>query len=196
VRGLPRGGTIPFVVAEIGLARGRVKVRRSIVAVVAATVVLLGLGHTPVGATTVPHPPGIGPTMCDGQTGSCTNTIHTRAIVFYADAFTPTPGGPPHPQTWYMGVVTVAQDLDVEKMAGGGDEFAKGEFRVRPYSTGFVSFATFGYGRMVKSDNPAHPYKFEGVEFSHDPDLLRRQPFEFIGEQTGPIPPGEQPPSR
>jgi len=170
--------------------------RRSVRAVVAATVAVLGLGQSPAHASPPPPTPGIGPSLCDGLTGTCTNPIFIRPVVFYADKFEPTPGGPPHPQVWSVGQLQVAAE-DGLLSAQSQEAFAVGELRVRPYSMGFISFATFGFGRFVKSDNPSHPYRFEGVEFSHDPDLLRRQDFEFIGEQTGPIPPApEQQPGR
>ena len=163
---------------------------RSIWGVVAATVALLGLGQSQADASSVPPTPGIGPALCDGLTGTCTNPIFVRPVVIFADRFTPTPGGPPHPQVWSLGQPRIAEGQDAD-LSGAEQKqaFAVGEIRVRPYSTGFVSFATFGFGRFVASNNPLHPYRFEGVEFSHDPDLLRRQDFEFVGEQTGPVPP-------
>jgi hypothetical protein len=163
--------------------------RRSIWAVVAATVALLGLGQSAADASPLPTPPGIGPTVCDGLTGSCLNTFFIRPVVFYADHFSPTPGGPPHPQVWSVGALKVAGAQDGDIGAGAEQAFAVGELRVRPYSMGFISVATTGFGKFVKSNNPMHPYRFEGVEVSHDPDALRGQDFEFIGEQTGPIPP-------
>jgi hypothetical protein len=172
--------------------------RRSIRAVVAATVALLGLGQSPANASSQPPPPGIGPSLCDGLTGTCVNTVFIRPVVFYADHFSPRTmngaGGPalPHPQVWSVGHLKVAEAQD--DLLGGQAEqaFALGILTVRPIGFGFISIPTIGVGRFVKSNNPLHPYRFEGVEASHDPDALRGQDFDFYGEQTGPIPPEHQ----
>jgi hypothetical protein len=168
--------------------------RGSIRAVVAATVALLGLGQGPADAAAAPPTPGIGTNICDGYTGMCTNPIFVRPVMFYADVFKPKPGGLPHPQVWSVGRLKVAEDQDP---AGAGDVFAVGHLRVTPFATGFFSISTVAWGRWVKSNNPDHPYRFEGLSLSHDPDAMRGQDFEFIGEQTGPVPPGpENPPGR
>jgi hypothetical protein len=163
--------------------------RRSIWPLVAATVALLGLGQSPADASSVPAPPGIGPSLCDGLTGTCVNTLFIRPVVFYADHFSRIPGGLPHPQVWSVGQLKVAEAQD--DLLGGKAEqvFAVGVLTIEPFGMGFITFPTMGFGRFVNSNNPLHPYRFEGVELSHDPDALRGQRFQFIGEQTGPIPP-------
>ena len=169
--------------------------RRSIRALVAATAVLVGLGQSPAIASSVPSPPGIGPSVCDGLTGTCVNTLYIRPVVFYADHFSPTPGSLPHPQVWSVGYLKVAEAQDDLLGSKGEQAFAVGVLTIEPFGMGFVTLPTIGFGRFVNSNNPLHPYRFEGVEFSHDPDALRGQRFQFIGEQTGPIPPAskEQP---
>jgi hypothetical protein len=160
----------------------------------AATVALLGLGQSPADASSLPTP-GIGAVICDGFTGMCTNPVFVRDVVFYADQFSPIPGGSPFPQRWAVGRMKVAEDDLLS--AGAGEVFAVGHLRVRPFATGFISISTAAFGRFVKSNNPAHPYLFQGAALSHDPDALRGQDFEFIGVQTGPVPPGpEKPPGR
>jgi hypothetical protein len=155
-------------------------------------VVLMGLGQSPADASTLPTP-AIGAVVCDGFTGMCTNPIFVRDVMFYADQFSPMPGGP-FPR-WDVGRVKVADDDLLG--AGAGEVFAVGHLRVRPFATGFVSISTTAFGRFMKSNNPAHPYLFQGVALTHDPDAMRGQDFEFIGLQTGEVPPGpEKPPGR
>jgi hypothetical protein len=166
--------------------------RRSIRAVVAATVALLGLGQSPADASSLPPPPGIGPSVCDGLTGTCLNTLYIRPVVFYADHFSPTGGALPHPQVWSLGHLKVAEAQDDLVGAQAEQVFALGVLSVRPFGMGFITINTVGFGRFVKSNNPLHPYRFEGVEASHDPDALRGQEFDFTGEQTGPIPPAPE----
>jgi hypothetical protein len=156
---------------------------------VAAAVALLAFGQSPADASALPTP-AIGAVVCDGFTGMCTNPVFVRDVVFTADQFSPLPGGPPHPQTWAIGRLKVAEDPILS--AGAEPAFAVGKIRVRPFATGFISISTIAFGRFVKSKDPARPYLFEGVALSHDPDALRGQDFEFIGEQTGPVPPGPE----
>ena len=166
--------------------------RGSIRAVMAATVALLGLGQSPADASMLPTP-AVGAVVCDGFTGMCTNPVFVRDVVFYADQFSPIPGGPF--SRWAVGRVKVAEDDLLS--AGSGEAFAVGHLRVTPFATGFFSISTAAFGRFVKSNNPAHPYLFQGVALSHDPDALRGQDFEFIGVQTAPVPPGpDNPPGR
>lgn len=160
--------------------------RGSIRAVLAVAVVLLGFGQSPADASALPTP-GIGANICDGFTGTCTNPLFVRDVMFYANQFSPIPGGSPVPQVWAVGRMKVAEDDHLG--AGTSEAFAVGHLRVRPFATGFVSISTAAFGRFVKSNNPEHPYLFQGVALSHDPDALRGQDFEFIGMQTGPVPP-------
>ncbi len=162
--------------------------RRSIRAVAAATVALFVLGQ-PAGASSPPNPPGVGPSICDGLTGTCVNTLFIRHVMFYADRFSPIPGSLPHPQVWSLGQLKVAEAQDDLLAAQSEQAFAVGFLAIEPFGMGFITLPSMGFGRFVKSNNPSHPYLFEGIEFTHDPDSLRGQRFQFIGEQTGPIPP-------
>jgi hypothetical protein len=161
-------------------------VRASIRAVLAATVVVLGMGQSPADASSILPTPGLGANVCDGFTGMCTNPLFIRDVVFVADQFSPVPGGSAFPQVWTVGRVKAAEDDLLS--AEAGEPFAVGQLRVRPFATGFVSVSTVAFGRFVKSNDPSYPYLFQGVALTHDPDALRRQDFEFIGVQTGPIP--------
>ena len=108
-----------------------------------------------------------------------------------ANEFSPLPDGPPHPQRWTVGRVKLAETQDL----GGTEEvFAVGHLRVRPFATPFIGVSTIAFGRFVKSGNPNYPYRFEGFAITHDPEILRNQDFEFIGEQTAEPPP--PPPNR
>jgi len=120
----------------------------------------------------------------------CTNPFFVRDVVFYADEFSPIPGGSPVPQRWSVGIPKAAEEGLLN--AGADQAFAVGHLRVRPFATGFISVSTAAFGRFIKSNNPAHPYLFQGVAISHDPDALRGQNFEFIGMQTGPVPPAPE----
>lgn len=162
--------------------------RGSIRVIVAAAVAVLGLA-TPADAGPVPDLPGIGANVCDGFTGTCTNPIFVRPVVmFSADVFSPKPGGVPYAlQVWSVGRLKV---VETNEVAGPDQVFAVGHLRVTPFATGFVSISTVAWGRWVKNNDPLRPYRFEGFSLSHDPDVLRGQAFEFIGQQTGPIPPG------
>jgi hypothetical protein len=164
--------------------------RGSIRVVVAAAVALVGLG-SPADAAPGVVSPTIGAVVCDGFTGMCTNPFVFRTVVLNANEFTPLPGGAPHPQRWSVGRVKLAETQEV----GGTEEvFAVGHLRVRPFATGFISVSTVAWGRFLKSGNPNYPYRFEGFAISHDPEILRNQDFEFIGEQTAepPPPPGNR----
>jgi hypothetical protein len=159
--------------------------RGSIRVVVAAAVALLGLA-SPAHAAPGVKTPGVGTVVCDGFTGMCTNPFFFRTVVLNANEFTPLPGGPPHPQRWTVGRVKLAETQEV----GGTEEvFAVGHLRVRPFATGFFSVSTVAWGRFLKSGNPNYPYRFEGFAISHDPEILRNQDFEFIGELTAEPPP-------
>lgn len=163
--------------------------RRSIRAVVVASLVLLGLGQSPSPAdASMLKTPGIGTNVCDGYTGMCTNPVFVRDVMFTADTFSPSKGGPPHPQTWSIGRLKVAE----ETLSSPGAVFAVGEIRVRPFATGFFSVSTIAWGRFVASSDPARPYLFQGVSLTHDPDAMRGQDFEFIGELVGTPPPGPE----
>jgi hypothetical protein len=159
--------------------------RGSIRVVVAAAVSLLGLG-SPAEASPELVTPGIGTNFCDGFTGTCTNPIFGRTVVLKANEFNPIPGGPPHPQRWSVGRVKLAESQD---LAGADEVFAVGHLRVRPFATPFIGISTVAWGRFVKSGNPSFPYRFEGVALTQDPEILRNQDFEFIGEQTAEPPP-------
>ena len=165
--------------------------RGSMRAVLAAAVVVLGFGQSPADASSSVQTPAVGAVVCDGYTGMCTNPVFVRDVVFTADQFTPMPGGPPHPQVWNIGIVKSAE-VNVLSAAADEPAFAVGEIRVRPFATGFISVSTIAFGRFVKSTDPQRPYMFQGVALSHDPDALRGQNFEFIGEQTGPVPPAPE----
>lgn len=130
--------------------------------------------------------PGIGPNFCDGFTGTCTNPFFLRTVVLKANEFSPIPGGPPHPQRWTVGRVKLAESQD---LAGADEVFAVGQLRVRPFATPFIGISTVAWGRFVKSGNPNFPYRFEGLAITQDPEILRNQDFEFIGEQTAEPPP-------
>lgn len=119
----------------------------------------------------------------------CTNPVFVRDVVFYADEFSPVPGESPILQRWTLGRVKVAEG---DLLSAGEEVFAVGHLRVRPFATGFISISTAAFGRFVKSNNPAHPYLFQGVALSHDPDAMRGQDFEFIGRQTGTVPPAPE----
>lgn len=159
--------------------------RGSIRVVVAAAVALLGLG-SPAQAAPGVQAPGIGDVICDGFTGTCTNPIYFRTVVLRANEFSPVEGGPPTPRLWTVGRVKLAESQEV----GATDEvFAVGHLRVRPFGAGFISFSTVAWGRFLKNDNPDWPYRFEGIAISHDPEIMRNQDFEFIGEQLADPPP-------
>lgn len=163
--------------------------RGSIRVVVAMAVAVFGLA-SPAHAGPVPDTPGIGTNICDGFTGMCTNPIFVRPLVMFSgDQFSPLPGGLPHPQRWAVGRLKITETQEV---AGPDQVFAVGHVRVRPFATGFISISTVAWGRWVKNNDPLRPYRFEGFSLSHDPDALRGQDFEFIGEQTAPIPPGPE----
>jgi hypothetical protein len=109
-----------------------------------------------------------------------------RTVALKANEFSPIPGGPPHPQRWAVGRVKLAETQD---LAGEDEVFAVGHLRVRPFATPFIGVSTVAWGRFVKSGNPNYPYRFEGFAITHDPEILRNQDFEFIGEQTAEPPP-------
>lgn len=164
--------------------------RGSIRVAVAVAVAVLGLS-SPAGASPELVTPGIGANFCDGYTGTCTNPLFMRTVALKANEFSPLPDGPPHPQRWTVGRVKLAETQDL----GGTEEvFAVGHLRVRPFATPFIGVSTIAFGRFVKSGNPNYPYRFEGFAITHDPEILRNQDFEFIGEQTAEPPP--PPPNR
>jgi hypothetical protein len=159
--------------------------RGSIRVAVAAAIALLGLG-SPAHAAPGVVSPGIGMNFCDGFTGTCTNPLYVRTVALRANEFRPAEGGPPFPKRWTVGRVKLAESQD---LGGDGEVFAVGHLRVRPFATPFIGVSTVAWGRFVNSGNPDYPYRFEGFTITHDPDILRNQDFEFIGEQLADPPP-------
>jgi len=161
---------------------------RSIRAVLVAVLGLSGLGQTPVQAAVPPttSPPGVG-------------LVNVQPVVFLADRFTPTTfngaGGPAdnmnlgHPRVWSLGRVRVAEPRDDVTGGLSTPPFAVGVLTVEQIGVGTYGITTLAVGEFVKSNDPLHPYRFQGVELSPDPNALRGQLFDFVGEQTGPVPP-------
>ena len=177
VRAFPKGEVVT-----------KARMTRSIRAVVAAGVGLMGLGQSPAGAGVFSErsPSPLGP-------------AGIQRVAFYADQFRPTKfnggGGPAdqlslgHPQVWSLGHVKVAESQDDPVVGLSAQPFALGILTVEQTGVGTSGVPTFAVGEFVKSNDPFHPYRFEGVEVSSDAGALRGQVFDFIGEQTGPVPP-------
>jgi len=166
----------------------KARMTRSLRAVVAAGVGLMGLGQSPAVA-------GMSPTASPSPEGPA----GIQRVAFYADQFQPTKfnggGGPAdllslgHPQVWSLGHVKVAESQDDPAVGLSAQPFALGILTVEQTGVGTSGVPTFAVGEFVKSKDPSHPYRFEGVEVSSDGGALRGQVFDFIGEQTGPVPP-------
>lgn len=161
---------------------------RAIRAIVAAAVCLLGLGQSPADAGSLPRTsldlPGL-------------STIHP--VVLVTDEFLPTKsdggGGPVgqvrsigHPQVWALGRLKAAEPQDAVD-AGPSAPFALGTLMVKQWGAGTYGVKFIAVGAFVKSNDPSHPYQFEGVALTNDPGALRGEVFNFIGEQTGEVPP-------